>query len=518
MEPYKRIVKLSELCDGAGIACKEEYADIEISGITADSRRVGEGNLFIALNGIHRDGRKYIRDAKERGAVACVCEGSEECDIPSVRVLDARGASARLFAAYYGHPERRIRFVGVTGTNGKTTVSSMIFHALNSAMRKAGLIGTLGAYSPLGKVDISPSDANANMTTPDPEELYPLLDRMCRDGAEYVVMEVSSHALALKKLEPLTFDVAVFTNLTPEHLDMHGDMESYFGAKRILFSQSKTAIINADDKYGERLLKYDLSAEEKIACRVGGAHSMFERVRACEPGVKCAYAEQISFATKGDGVEYRLISPDSRVRIFCPVPGGFNVMNSMQAALASLSLGLSSAEVRAALATFDGVKGRLERVEIREDVGFSVYIDYAHTPDALENLLATAHSMKKRGGRITLVFGCGGDRDPSKRREMAHIASRMADFTVITSDNSRSEDPQSIISDILKGIDKESAYAVIPDRADAIRYAVKHARRGDIILLAGKGHEEYEIDKNGRHPFCEKEIVLQSAREYWGRV
>ena len=495
---------------------------VTVSGITSDSRKVAEGDLFIALNGLHTDARAYIPEALAKGAVAVVCEAAE--GLPSVEgafaviVPNARVAMAYLYDAWYGHPARRLRLVAVTGTNGKTSVSTMLRAILRASRVPCGLIGTVGCYSTAGN---EPVGGGEGMTTPDPDVLYPLLARMASDaplGSSHpptVVMEVTSHALHLGKVAPLRFALSVFTNLTPEHMDLHGTMEDYFDAKKRLFAISREAVVNADDRWGRRLLSEPLSLHHYHICHADGARAMLSD-RICpagDGGCTRLYAEQVKFLGE-DGVAFKLTSPDVRLRLRCPVPGQFTVMNALEAASAALALGADPASVRDALAHFGGVPGRMERIPLPEtDLPFSVYVDFAHTPDALENLLRSVHGFRKQGQRIVLVFGCGGDRDPSKRKVMARIASRMADSLVITSDNSRSENPADIISDILLGVDKESEFAVVPDRAEAIRYAVRYARSGDIILLAGKGHENYEIDRRGKHPFCEREIAVQAARE-----
>ncbi|MBE6694639.1 MAG: UDP-N-acetylmuramoyl-L-alanyl-D-glutamate--2,6-diaminopimelate ligase [Ruminococcaceae bacterium] len=506
---------LGELCRRAGIKVSDAYRRIAVCGLTSDSRRVQSGYLFIAINGRSTSVESHIREATERGACAVAVEEHVSADIsvPIVCLDNARERAARLFYAWYFREDTPPRLIGVTGTNGKTTTASMIFHIFNFCGERTGMIGTLGAVSP-DKIPygILPFDSRANMTTPDPEELYAILRRMKDDGARYAVMEVSSHALVSGRVAPLSFEAGIFTNLTPEHLDMHGDIDSYYFAKRSLFDKVKTAIINADDRYGRLLLSDAVAAKRRIACHGGVRTTYTDCLTEFGIFADCAAAEQIKEIKPFGNYEYLMVTPTARVRLNSRLPGRYNVMNSMQAALAAVELGLSPSEIRRANACFEGVSGRLERVDIPDRLGFSVYIDYAHTPDALENLLVTAKSLRRGRGRIILLFGCGGDRDRSKRREMAHIASRMADMTVITSDNSRSEDPEQIIADILSGIDKHSTYATVPDRAEAIRYAVGCARQGDVILLAGKGHEQYEIDKSGKHPFSERDIVQKAAK------
>ena len=519
---------LSRLLTHAELPIFEGAEAVTVSGLQTDSRLVRPGDLFIAIRGLRTDARAHIPEAVSKGAAAVLCEGEADLRsptlVPTVTVPNARVAMARLYDAWYGHPARDFRLVGVTGTNGKTSVSTMLYRILRAAGIPCGLIGTVGCYTPAADTPICGEDGQpySGMTTPDPADLYPLLARMASEVPQnsakrpVVVMEVTSHALALGKVAPLTFDLSIFTNLSSEHMDMHGTMEEYFEAKLALFEVSREAIVNADDRWGRRLLAEPVPVHHHHICHAEGLRNLTPD-RMCPAGEgTCTryYAEQVKNLGE-DGVSFKLTSPDVRLRLRCPVPGQFTVMNAMQAAVAALSLGVSPATVRDTLATFGGVPGRMERVRLPEtDIPLSVFIDFAHTPDALENLLASVHAFRRRGQRIVLVFGCGGDRDRSKRKVMARIASRMADSLVITSDNSRSEDPDGIIADILAGVDKESEFAVVPNRAEAIRYAIRHARAGDIILLAGKGHENYEIDRTGKHPFCEKDIAVEAAKKY----
>ena len=516
---------LSQLLTEAGISAFAGIEEITVGGIATDSRRVRSGDLFIAIDGLHTDARTHIPEAVAKGAVAVVCEAplpaGTAVDIPVIFVPNARVAMAYLYDALYGHPARGLRLVAVTGTNGKTSVATMLYTILTASKIPCGLIGTVGWRSTGGGELIGGAEG---MTTPDPRELYPLLARMAEDAPRdtrhppTVVMEVTSHALLLGKVAPLQFDLGIFTNLSPEHMDLHGTMEDYYTAKRSLFEVTRTAVVNADDRYGRRLLAEPLPIHHYHICHAddscGGSILSDRMCPGGEGSCTRIYAEQVKHGGE-DGVSFKLTSPDARLRLRCPVPGRFTVMNALEAAAAALALGADPGAVRDGLAHFGGVAGRMERVRLpATDIPFSVFIDFAHTPDALENLLRTVHDFRRRDQRIVLVFGCGGDRDPSKRKIMARIASRMADSLVITSDNSRSEDPADIISDILAGVDKESEFAVVPDRREAIRYAIRHARSGDIILLAGKGHETYEIDRTGKHPFCETEIALQAAKEY----
>jgi len=487
-------MNLKFLCDAANISCPREAASLEIGSIVTDSRRAQRGSLFICICGICTDGHRYAKQAAENGCNVILTAVGHRVDVPEdVTVLvtsDTRQASALLYHAWYGFPTKALCMIGVTGTNGKTTVTHMLRRILELAGYRCGLIGTVGCESNGARMDSRADDPLANMTTPDPEVLYRLLAEMVRDGAEYAVMEVSSHALALEKVAPICFDVGIFTNLTEEHLDFHQTMDSYAQAKAKLFSQSCISILNADSPYASLM-------EQRASGKC---------VRCSQVEWTDAYADEIEFSQ--EGVAYRLHTEDTDLLIKCPSLGDFCLMNSLQAAMAALNLGISPEQVVCALADFNGAKGRMERVKL-ENADFQVLIDYAHTPDALERLLKSVQCIKKPGGRVVLLFGCGGDRDPSKRQPMGRIASSYADFVIITSDNSRSEDPMQIIEKICEGISSATDYRVIPDRRWAIRFAIAEARKDDLILLAGKGHEEYEIIRDEIRPFSEKKIVQE---------
>lgn len=492
-------------------------SNINIEELFTDSRQVVKNGLYIALDGLHTDSHKCVGEAADHGARAAIVsrqaylEGRVSRSIePHLLILvdDTREAFAKIYASRYSNPQKSMTFIGVTGTNGKTTVSRMIFEILTRSGHKCGLVGTEGSFisgseddaSTCTELGIKPRSALANMTTPDPPELYQILDQMRKAGVIYVVMEVTSHSLALGKVAPIFFDVGVFTNLTEDHLDFHLSMEEYFKAKKKLFSRCRSAIVNIDDKYGRRLAeeleinRYTCSAEGRAAdynaCDV---RSLGER-----------------------GVEYRLASGRMRLRLRTRIPGGVTVMNTMQAAAACNLLGISARDIKDSVASIEGIKGRLERIKLPNYVNFSVYIDYAHTPDALENLLRSAKMLAGRNQRVVLVFGCGGDREKQKRGMMGRIASQMADFFVVTEDNSRSERTSDIIDEIVSGITDEGHYTVIEDREKAIEYVIKNARDGDIILLAGKGHEEYQIKGNEKREFSERKIVERYTKRYYG--
>ncbi len=486
---------------------KLSWPNIDIKDIFQDSRQVVVGGLYIAMEGVHTDSHGYVTEACEHGAVAAIISRSALADgrvkawdayVPLIAVEDTREAFSRLYAAWYKNPQKKLKFIGVTGTNGKTSVCSLIHHILSSNGIRCGQIGTTGSLSRGAELDIKSPNAAANMTTPDPPELYRILDSMANDGVEYVIMEVTSHALALSKVSPISFDIAVFTNLSEDHLDFHLNMERYFAAKSILFNNCKRAVVNIDDRYGRRVA--DSHQVEMLTCSAEGKNATFSAV-----DVKYNF---------GMGTEYKLCSHKMRLRIRTSLIGRANVMNTLQAIAVCDLCGISARDIKDSIAAFVGIRGRFERVKLDTKANFSIYIDYAHTPDALENLLRTAKQISKRGQRIVLLFGCGGDREKQKRAQMGRIAAEMADMVVVTSDNSRSEEPMDIINDIVGGIDDGAVYTVIEDRRAAIEYVIRMARRGDIILLAGKGHEEYEIDKTGRHYFSEREICREFVRKY----
>lgn len=472
-----RQAKLIETEDGAVV-------DREITGVCSDSRLVKKGELYVALRGLHYDGGDFVRQAVARGAAFAVCE-RPLVGIDTLVVENANAALAHLWDAWYGHPTSGMKLIGITGTNGKTSTAYMLAHILRQAGHSCGLIGTVECRLNDRVLSAQGRDPLANMTTPDPAQLYRLLAEMKQGGAEYAVMEVTSHALAFSKVAPLRFHRAVFTNLTPDHLDFHGDMESYFAEKRKLFARCCGAVISTRSVYGERLA----DGLDLPLWRVD-RHTVTDTVLS---GV--------------NGVKFTLHPPGATpFTIEMGVPGEFSVENGALAAMTAVSMGISADEVYRALSCFTGVRGRMERIS-PSDFCATVLVDYAHTPDALEKLLRTARDFCGEAHRVTVLFGCGGDRDKSKRPHMGQIASALADFVILTSDNCRTERAEDILRDILKGIDKEKPYRVIEDRKAAIEYAIHTARRGDVILLAGKGHEEYEIKGGERLDFSEREIV-----------
>ena len=492
---------LSDLCVAAGLECPRDAKQVQISGICTDSRKVTKGQLFVALRGTHADGHAYLARAAERGACAAVIcadyAGEIPEGMPTVRAPDTRAAAAFLYDAWYGKPSQKMQFVGITGTNGKTSVAWLLYGLLRHAQIPCALIGTVRCEGPAGEIPRDTAGC-ANMTTPEPEQLYPMLASFAEQGTKIVIMEVTSHALVQARCAPLHFKLGVFTNVTRDHLDFHGSMEHYLAAKKRLTEQCERVLLNTDD---ERVA----SLRGQIPCAA----------LTCSARQKNAdfYTEEV--AVGASEVKYKLVSANARLRIHCPMGGQFAVYNSLQACAAALMLGVRAQSIRDGMALLPPVPGRMERVPPGADVPFSVLIDYAHTPDALESLLLAVRRTKTRAQRVVLVFGCGGDRDKGKRAQMGQIASRLADYFVITADNCRTEPLDGILADIVRGVDKRAHYRVVRDRRSAIRHVLEHAKAGDVILLAGKGHETYEIDKDGRHAFDERTVVREAIEDYW---
>ena len=490
-----------ELLLPIGLECPKKLFGVSVSAIVTDSRRVVENSIFICVEGKNDDGHRHIGEALGAGAEVIVAESvRNECEGGAALLYaeNTRRIASLLYNLWYGDPVSRMKFIGVTGTNGKTSVAYILYEILESAGYKVGLIGTV-EYLSCGRRKIH---SRGNMTTPDPETLYSTLRMMSDDGVEYVVMEVSSHALAQHRTDPIKFEVAVFTNLTEEHLDFHSDMEDYYKAKERLFLQTQKAVVNIDCEAGRRL---DSFLRDRGVLR---------KTCSCKEGAFCA----LNAKCDENGIEYVFVKDFDKchsIKVKSSLLGEFQVMNSLEAIAAAELCGIDPAISCGAIEGLARISGRLESVnDARDDESkVNVFVDFAHTPDALERLLRSVRDIVGRSSRIIILFGCGGDRDKGKRKEMGRIASRLADFVVVTSDNSRSEDPKSIIKDILKGIDKEKEFAVIESRKEAITKAiVEYARDGDTVVLAGKGHEDYEINASGKKPFNEKEIALEALK------
>ena len=480
-------MKLQEILDS--IEYVEVHADgeLEIGGITADSRRVKENDLFVAISGFTSDGNRFIPMAMEKGAAVIVTAKKPEGDVPYVLVPSDRKALAQCAAALYGHPSKAMTMIGITGTNGKTSVTWLLKQVLEQTVgAKVGLIGTMENH--IGDVV-----EEALRTTPESNELQQLFARMRDSGCTHCVMEVSSHAITLDRVAAVHFDVAAFTNLTEDHLDFHGTMEAYCDAKAELFRRCDKAVLNADDGWFDRF-----SAAATCPALTISAKN--------EAGLYATDLELLS-----DGICYTAHCGEKSVSIAVPIPGKFTVYNTLTVLGVALQLGISLEDAAAALSKVMGVKGRIE-VTPTPGKDFTVLIDYAHTPDGLENVLSSVRDFCK--GRLIAVFGCGGDRDPIKRPIMGRIGVELADLAIITSDNPRSEDPMTIISHIENGAkEAKGAYKVIENRVNAITYAMDIAEKDDIIVLAGKGHETYQEIMGVKHHLDEREVVAAHLAE-----
>ncbi|MBQ8965062.1 UDP-N-acetylmuramoyl-L-alanyl-D-glutamate--2,6-diaminopimelate ligase [Ruminococcus sp.] len=460
--------------------------DMEITGLTSDTRgEVREGSLFVCIKGKTFDGHDAAQQMLDKGCAAVVCErdlGLER----QILVEDTRAAFPRLCAAWFGHPEREVELIGVTGTNGKTTITTVIKKVLSGFGCKVGLIGT--CQNEIGE-EVFPTAR----TTPEPYDLFELLRKMADAGCRYTVMEVSSQGLEQKRVQGCRFKVGIFTNLTQDHLDVHGTMENYYQAKKLLFDISDTAIINIDDEHGVRYTR-EIPCPCKTYSVNGSADFMAEDVMLSTTGVKYVF---------DDGSNKKNVSFN--------MPGLFNVSNSLAVIACMEVLGYGPCRTIKEFENIHGVRGRAEIVPTGRD--FTVICDYAHTPDALINVL----SAIKDGavGKVKCLFGCGGNRDRTKRAPMAAAAAEHADFLIVTSDNPRNEDPDDIINDVLEGLrDKETPYIRITDRREAIHWAIKNAEKDDIIVLAGKGHEDYQILAGGvKIHFDEREVVAEALKE-----
>nr|WP_302665819.1 UDP-N-acetylmuramoyl-L-alanyl-D-glutamate--2,6-diaminopimelate ligase [uncultured Agathobaculum sp.] len=472
-------MKLQELLRGVAVKSSTAAEDLEIREVRYDSRAVQAGDLFVAIRGFATDGHQYIDKALEQGAVAVVCEEAP-AGVPAVVVENARQALAEIAANRFGHPADSMVMLGVTGTNGKTTTTYLVKHMLEDAGHKVGLIGT--NQNLIGEEVIE-----TERTTPESYELHALFARMRDAGCTHVIMEVSSHSLVLDRVHGIPFAVGAFTNLTQDHLDFHKTMEEYRKAKAMLFSISDKGVINLDDNAAQAML-----ADAKCPCLTFS----------CEKDAADLTAKNIHL--HADGVEFVATTKGELARVKLPIPGHFSVENALAALGMVLQIGMSLSDAAHSLATATGVKGRVEVVPTNTD--YTVLIDYAHTPDGVENVLRAVRGFAK--GRVIALFGCGGDRDRTKRPKMGKIAADLADFCVVTSDNPRTEDPKAIIDDILEGMkDTKTPMQVIVDRSEAIHWALAHAKKDDVIVLMGKGHETYQEVNHVKHHMDEREIV-----------
>ncbi len=476
-------MKLKELLNGVNIEKIVGNEEVNISGITFDSRAVKAGYLFICISGFKADGHSFAQEAVDKGAVALLAEHEiEGIGATTVVVSNTRRETPAVAANFYDHPHKKLKVIGITGTNGKTTSTYLVKAILEHMGHKVGLIGT---NQNLIGTTILPS----HHTTPDFIELMELLSRMVEEEAEYAVMEVSSHSLALDRVSACEFEVGAFTNITQDHLDFHKTMENYLDAKSKLFNLCKIGVINNDTEAAE-YLKGKATCERLLTYGKNNPSDI--------------KADNVEY--QGDGVTFDLSYGGETVKVNLGIPGEFSVYNALTAISCCIGLGISVSDIAKGLAEAEGVKGRIEVVKTNKD--YTVIIDYAHTPDGILNIINAIRGFAK--GRVITLFGCGGDRDRTKRPIMGKVAGELSDFCIVTSDNPRSETPSEIIKDILPGIDETHCpYEIIENRFDAIEYALDHAQKDDIILLAGKGHETYQILKDRTIVFDEREIVLK---------
>jgi UDP-N-acetylmuramoyl-L-alanyl-D-glutamate--2,6-diaminopimelate ligase len=502
-------MKIQEVLKGVNLINAKGSMDIEISSVTYDSRMVDEGSLFVAIKGLKSDGHNFVREAIKKGAKTVVVEKglwggdlkseirNPKSEITYISVPDSRKALALISAEFYGHPSRKMSIIGITGTNGKTTTSYLINSILNVNGFKTGLIGTID-YRFDGEVIPS------SHTTPESIDLQRFFKRVVDGGGRYCVMEVSSHSLELDRVYGTRFETGVFTNLTQDHLDFHGNLEKYFSAKARLFREYglKDAVINIDDPYGRRLIK-DTRADKILTYGIKE-----------DADVK---ADGINLST--EGIKFTVNSPIGRLNIESRLLGMHNIYNILASVSTAILDGFSKESIIEGILSVDSVPGRLEGVNEGQD--FTVLVDYAHTDDALKNVLSAARELPHN--RIIVVFGCGGDRDRGKRPLMGRVAVGYSDFAIITSDNPRSEDPLKIIDEIEEGIKQWSVvsgqwsvdrrYIKIPDRREAIEFAINNSSKGDILIIAGKGHEDYQIFKDKKIHFDDREAAREAIRK-----
>lgn len=472
-------MRLTELLSGVSVL-EWHCSDLEITAVAYDSRKVVPGSAFVVVAGYQTDGYRYIDAAMQAGASVILTDRAPETpSVPYVLIEQPRKALAICAANFFGHPAREMKLIGVTGTNGKTTVTYLLKRILEKQGAKVGLIGT--NQNLIGE-EVVPTER----TTPESFELHALFRRMADAGCTHVLMEVSSHSLELDRVFGLQFAVGIYTNLTQDHLDFHKTMDAYATAKAKLFCQSDVGVINFDDAWKDKMIS---NADCKIltySAQDGNADFLAQNI--------ILEADHVEFDVAQHG------------RVTLHIPGAFSVYNALSVAVAALELGVSFSVICAALKEENGVCGRAEVV--KTDTPYTVMIDYAHTPDALENILKTVRGFAK--GRVILVFGCGGDRDRTKRPQMANVASEYADYVVVTSDNPRTEEPMSIIADILGGITlPENQFTVEADRKTAIGLALANAKDGDVVLLAGKGHETYQEINHVKYHMDERELVAE---------
>jgi UDP-N-acetylmuramoyl-L-alanyl-D-glutamate--2,6-diaminopimelate ligase len=490
--PIRR--KLRELFHGTETSLPSAKSNLQIGQVACDSRKVQPGALFFALHGAKADGNAFIHDAMQRGAIAIASAQSTPANLPSsvawIQVREERKVLAAVAANFFGHPANVLQLVAVTGTNGKTTTTSLIDAIVKASSAKTGLFGTIAYHTPLG-------DYPAPNTTPESVDLQAFFAEIRDTGGKYAVLEASSHSLAMDRLWGCHFQAAVFTNLTREHMDFHKTFEDYFAAKRRLFDGTgagapEVAVLNNDDEFGKRLtglakktLTYGLESHADITTK--------------------------KFQLTFEGLTFLAQTPNGKLNVVSPLVGRINVYNLLAAIGAAHALGFSNEVIETGIRNLESVSGRFQRIDLGQP--FLVIVDYAHTDDALENLIRTARELNPKG-RIITLFGCGGEKDRTKRPVMGEVTGRLSDLTILSSDNPRSEDPLKIISDIIVGLQKTAGkYLIEPDREKAIGLAMDEARAGDMVLLAGKGHENYQILGDRTFEFDDREMARRALRD-----
>jgi len=477
-------MKFSEIMRGIDYEIVQHGDAEEITEICIDSRKAKAGSLFVCLRGLTVDGHKYINEVAGKNAAAVLIDSDQEsypAGLTVWKVNDARRSLSAVSANFYNRPAEKLRLIGVTGTNGKTSTTYIMDSVLRQA-GKPGLIGTVGILLGGQKIDIP----FATSTTPDPPELQQIFDHMLKEGAKDVMMEVSSHSLALHKMEGLHFEAAIFTNLTQDHLDFHGTMENYLTAKAKLFGQCRFGIVNADDKYSPQIMSIGKNCEKWISYGIDND---------CD--LRAVHITDGAFDVEIDGV---------LEKFELPVKGRFNIYNALGVIGAALAIGINVEQIKKGLAAFKGVPGRIQSVD--NDKGFNVLVDYAHSPDGLINIINAVRAFTE--GRLITLFGCGGDKDTGKRPIMGRIAGELSDHCIVTSDNPRTESPAEIIRQIEEGIkDTNCPYDSMVDRREAIFHGIKMLKPGDALIIAGKGHETYQIIGDQEIHFDDIEVARE---------
>lgn len=476
---------LKDLLKNSKYSLVKGSEDVDIKNLCYDNRKVKDGDLFLCVKGFKVDGHSFIEDAIEKGAKVIVLEEDKniDADVTIIKVDNTRKALAEMSSNFFNNPKDKLKIIGITGTNGKTTSAFIIKSILEKAGKKVGLIGTIANY-------IGDKKIHTERTTPESFELHELFAEMVKEGVEYCVMEVSSHSLDLYRVYGIEFEAGIFTNLTRDHLDFHKTFDNYYNAKFKLFKNSKLSLVNLDDSYGERVLE-DLNKNklDKVTFSIN-KNSEFK-----------AYEVKSS----SNGSEFKLDINNNSEKFIINIPGLYNVHNALGCILTAYKLGIDLEFIKEGISNVT-IPGRCEMVAKERNLPYSIIIDYAHTPDGLENILETIKGFAK--GRIITVFGCGGDRDKVKRPQMGEIACKLSDIAVVTSDNPRTEEPMAIINDIINGLNYDN-YMVVEQRYDAIEKAMSIAKKDDVILIAGKGHETYQILATGTIDFDERKVVYE---------